>query len=104
MINWLITLIFFGLSFTSSHDFHVSKCLIKYDENSESIQISMHIFLDDLENAIAKRGGPSLFIGTKKEAQNAGDFIIEYIVDQFKIKQMNFSVWSWRYILCFYVL
>lgn len=68
------------------HEFHLSKSTINYDTESQSIQITMHLFIDDLEDALAAREVPKLYIGTEKEDSTANSFIGQYIADQFTLQ------------------
>lgn len=74
------------LSGTSLHEFHVSKCQIEYVETEQSLQISMHIFIDDLEEALRQRGKDQLFICTKREAKEAEQYLIDYLRNRISIK------------------
>ena len=56
------------LLFSWLHAFHISKTEINYDTRSQSLQVTSHIFIDDLEDCLKKRGHDKLFIGTKKES------------------------------------
>jgi len=69
----------------SHHDFHVSKCLMNYRPEQQTIQISMHIFLDDLELALRERGHDKLFLCTKKEAADANEVLVAYLRDEFQL-------------------
>ena len=79
-------LFIFSLSASSAHEFHVSKCLIKYNEASSSLEISMHIFLDDLEDALEINGIKNLYLCTENEAVGAEDHIVAYLARQFQVK------------------
>lgn len=82
---WLILL--FCASFSSlTHDIHLSKSLVEYNAESKSIQISMHIYLDDLEAILNQRGAPErLNLCTEKEHPEGEQHLIEYLRDQFKV-------------------
>jgi len=82
--------IIFLLSFLSSppiadHEFHISKCEIAYNEADQAIQISMHIFIDDLEEALAAKGFNKLAIGMDEEIPEAEQYIADYLAEQFEI-------------------
>ena len=62
------------------HDIHVSKTEVDYNETNQSIQISTHIYIDDLEEDIKNNlGGTDLFIGTEKESDSADYYIYNYL-------------------------
>jgi len=84
----LFLLIIWGLLMPVSpaiHEFHLSKCEMVYSEEEQALQISMHIFIDDLEDALKERGHDSLYICTKKEHELAEFYIKDYLDDQFVI-------------------
>ena len=67
------------------HEFHVSKCLVKYSEKDQSLQISIHIFIDDFETAL-KDKEDQLFLGTEREKSSADQFVENYLTEKLKIK------------------
>ena len=76
LIVLIISLLF---SFESMHDFHLSKCEIEYSETEDALQISISLFIDDLELALQQQGHDSLRICTKKEAPEAEQLILSYL-------------------------
>ena len=68
------------------HEFHVSKCQIEFNLQEKALQISMHIFIDDLEDALRKQGSGKLFIGTEKESAEADMHFFQYLNSHFKLK------------------
>lgn len=70
----------------ADHPFHVSKCQIEYRQETESIQITLHLFLDDLEEALKRHGSGNLYLFTEKESPAADNRIREYLLQQFQIK------------------
>jgi hypothetical protein len=81
MILFLLML----MSFTGSsimeveHDIHISKCDIKHDTEESSLQITIHIYIDDLEESIESGGYDRLYILTERESEEADRLIEEYI-------------------------
>ena len=79
-----------------AHEFHLSKCTVNYDTASASMQISMNIFIDDLEVALATADITDLKIGTEKESDSADMHIADYIQKHLSIStdsdtlEMNF--------------
>ncbi len=65
------------------HDFHLSKCVIEYNEEEKAIQVSMQIFLDDLEEALRREGADKLALCTDKEAPDAEAHLIRYLQKHF---------------------
>ncbi len=68
------------------HEFHLSKCTIDYKEEEASLQISLHIFIDDLELALQERGADKLFIGTEKEIEDADLFLSKYLKERLALE------------------
>ena len=78
-------LLFSGSTFVQMHEFHLSKCTIDYKEDQKAIQISMHIFIDDLEQALEAQGVDSLYIGSEKEAETTDKYIANYLEQRLEI-------------------
>ncbi|PHI19630.1 hypothetical protein CEQ90_12220 [Lewinellaceae bacterium SD302] len=68
-----------------AHEFHVSKTNIRYAAEREQVQVEMHIFLDDLEKALADAGAPDLYIGTEQELPQTPKVIARYLEKSFKV-------------------
>lgn len=68
-----------------AHEFHISKCQIKYSEESKALQISVHLFLDDLEEAMREQGADKMFLCTKKEHEKAEKYLYRYLQQRFKL-------------------
>ena len=68
------------------HEFHLSKSIINYNTEEESIQITMNMFIDDLELALQPTAGDTLGICTRKEKKIAEDRIHTYILDHLVIE------------------
>jgi hypothetical protein len=97
-----MTAIFYFLLFLVSfwenptaHEFHVSKTLVEHNAESKSLEISMHIFVDDLELALEKIGGKELRLGSDKENPKAEELLVKYLNQQFQLlvngKSVKFS-------------
>ncbi len=85
----LISCLAFLLSITAAHselhEFHVSKCMVEYNEAEQALQISLHVFIDDFEEALRRQGKDKLFICTKKEVAEASTYIAEYLAQHFRL-------------------
>jgi len=74
-----------GQSYDIAHEFHISKCQIKYSEDTKAVQISLHLFLDDLEEALRQKGADQLFLCTEKEHHKAEKYLFRYLQQGFKL-------------------
>lgn len=70
------------------HAFHISKTDMVFQPTEKSMQITMHIFIDDLESALEKQGLSKLFIGTEREKQEVNSLIFNYLQNSFAV-QLN---------------
>jgi len=68
------------------HDFHLSKCTVEYNPKDALIQISMQLFIDDLESALTELGAEKLFIGTAREHEDADQYISRYLNQRLHIE------------------
>jgi len=82
-------LILFHFVDAPAHDIHLSKCEIEYVKEEKTIQISLRMFIDDLELALTDRGASDLFLFTKKEHPEALDYIDQYLRETFKVQTDN---------------
>lgn len=84
---WFWFSVFIDMSSVSqAHDFHLSRCEINYETKSGAIQIAAHIFIDDLEVALALNGRKNLYLCTNKEHPDGELAIENYINQMLKIK------------------
>ena len=70
------------------HAFHISKTDMVFKPTEKSLQITMHIFIDDLELALEKQGQSKLFVGTEREKKEVNSLINNYLQNNFSI-QLN---------------
>lgn len=80
----LVVLLFAGMP--AKHEFHVSKCLIEYRAEEKTLQISLHLFVDDVEEALRKQGADQLFLCTDKESAQAMIYVERYLQQRFQLK------------------
>ncbi|MEL6945184.1 MAG: DUF6702 family protein, partial [Bacteroidota bacterium] len=70
----------------AEHDIHISKALIEYDETEQALQITLHIFLDDLEAILIEGGAPTkLNLCTEKEHEQGETFVEKYLRSKFQL-------------------
>jgi hypothetical protein len=83
------------LTTDADHAFHLSKTDIVFQPKEKTLQITMHLFIDDLEIALEKQGHRALSIGTEKEKTTANSLIINYLQQGFSLtindKKADFS-------------
>jgi hypothetical protein len=67
------------------HKFYLSKCLIEYKPEKKSVQVTLHLFLDDLELALERKGAKDLFLCTTKEAARADSLVARYLAQNLQL-------------------
>lgn len=77
--------IFTNIRHENVHAFHISKTDMTFQPAQKSVQMTMHIFIDDLEKGLEQQGQSKLFVGTEREEKNVNNLILNYL-------QKNFSV------------
>ena len=79
----------------SDHAFHLSKTDMVFQPKEKTLQITMHLFIDDLEIALEKQGKKSLSVGTEKEKSGTNELITNYLQQNLNLtinnKKMPFS-------------
>jgi hypothetical protein len=61
------------------HAFHLSKTDIVFQPKEKNLQITLHVFIDDLEIALERQGKKSLSIGTEKEKAGVNELVFNYL-------------------------
>lgn len=88
------------LSFSTApatHDFHMSKGQIEYVPSEKSLQIMLHLFIDDVEDALALQGVKGLQLGTEKEAAQTDERLAAYLRQHFNLT-LNGSKLNYQFI------
>lgn len=67
----------------ATHDFHMSKGQIEYVATEKALQIMLHLFIDDIEDALALQGVKGLQLGTDKEAAQTNERLAAYLRQHF---------------------
>ncbi len=81
---WKILLLSF-LSVNATHDIHLTKADVNYDTQSSTIQISISLFLDDLEAALEHRGVNNVNLYSDHEILDADNYVEDYVSDMLHI-------------------
>lgn len=76
------------LSFTL-HKYYVSLTEIEYREDTQSVQMIMNVFMDDIELAINKDYNTNLQIATKNELPSINEYYYKYLKTHFKVTINN---------------
>lgn len=72
-------------AFTVAHKFYVSVTNINYNDKDKSLQITSRIFIDDLEQVLAKRYDLVTELNTPKEDTLVKEYIEKYIKAKFVV-------------------
>lgn len=67
------------------HDIHVCISEVRWNEASASFEVSIKVFIDDLETALSREKVTGLYIGTPKETKDADTHIASYLDKHFHI-------------------
>ncbi len=78
------------------HAFHFTKTEISFDEHNAALNMTMHIFIDDLEKALEANNKEKFFIGTEKENKEANAVIQNYLQKHFSLELDNKKInYTW---------
>ncbi len=80
---FLLAFIFMAVS---EHKFYVSLVQLDHNDKNASLEITMKIFTDDLENALKEKSGLLLKLGTQYELPESDSILVNYILDNFKLR------------------
>ena len=78
------------LSF-SVHKYYLSLTQINYKPEAKALQITLNVFMDDIETALNKDYNIDLQLTTKRELKNNDEYFIKYLNDKllFKVNGLN---------------
>ncbi|MFM2376485.1 MAG: hypothetical protein RLZZ165_1582 [Bacteroidota bacterium] len=68
------------------HDFHVSITQIDHNPQTQSLEITLRIFTDDLEHTMRSLGGGELRLGEPRESPDANRLLLEYFQNRLAIR------------------
>jgi len=92
----ILSLFFLEVPLTEVHEFHVSRARIEYAADAQEWQISLHVFIDDLEKALAEKGKTELFLGTAREQASADEYLESYLRRYFRLYNGEQELqWEW---------
>ena len=74
-----------GLESWINHDFHVSKLDVRYNPASKSYELTLHLFLDDLEAAMKASGMKVEPLKTNEEEEKSNTRIRQYLTSNLRI-------------------
>ena len=86
----LLLLMLCGTGFASeselpAHDYHVSKTNLRYVAERRQLQVEMHLFVEDIEEALHEEGKPYLDLGTDEQHPDGDRYLLEYLGRHFGI-------------------
>ena len=79
------------------HEYYVSRCVMNKISEESKIEVSIHLFADDLEMALKHQGAISCHIGTKIEHADTDYWIEKYLKECFIVED-NFDTLDWTYL------
>ncbi|WP_299521678.1 DUF6702 family protein [uncultured Lutibacter sp.] len=84
--KYLTLLLLIPLFAFTLHKYYISLCEIEHNKAQKSLQITLGLFIDDIEFTLNKNHKTSLNIATKKEVKNIDEYYLNYLIEHFKIK------------------
>lgn len=85
MALWIVVL----SGWNADHPFYVSNTIAHYNEETATIQISSHIFLDDLEKGIHQKSGVWIKYGSENESPFRDSLIFDYLSEHIQWQLMD---------------
>ena len=85
--KFFIVVLFLSLSsFVNVHKYYISLTQIDYISDSKSVQITMNIFMDDLQETINKSFSQEFDLTNAAAIEDSHNYIKEYLESHFKLK------------------
>lgn len=74
----------------NAHPFHVSVSELRYNPQTEALEVAVKLFTDDLEEALTSSyGNQGWAFATKEQLPAADQYVRKYIKPRFTVKQNN---------------
>tara|TARA_B100001029_G_C15049699_1_gene449757 strand:+ start:285 stop:797 length:513 start_codon:yes stop_codon:yes gene_type:complete len=94
-ISIIVFTIFFSFNLFA-HDYHLTHTTLYYNANTEQVEITIKVAIEDLERALEGRLKEKLKIGTADENEKTNYFIVNYFNNHLKIISNNLPVsYTW---------
>ena len=87
----LLLLCLLHLMAFSAHKYYISLCEIEYVKEQESLQVTLNLFMDDLEFTLNKNHQIDMQLSTKNEVENSDALFENYLRDNFKVRVNDMS-------------
>ena len=68
---------------TYAHKFHASFARVNYNNQAQSLEITLRLFADDLENILSRRAGRQIRLD---KTPGAGQLTLAYLQDSFELR------------------
>lgn len=75
----IVILLVLPLFAFTMHKYYVSLCEIEYQKEKQSVQITLGVFIEDLEFILNKNSQKQLNLGSKTEVGNIDDYYKKYL-------------------------
>lgn len=79
------------------HEYYVSRCVMNVVTEESVIEVSIHVFADDLELALKNQGATSLHIGAQIEHEDTDQWIEGYLKECFIVEDDS-GILNWTYL------
>jgi hypothetical protein len=93
----IVILLVLPLFAFTMHKYYVSLCEIEFIKEKQSVQITLGVFIEDLEFTLNKNSGKHLNLASKTEVGNIDDYYKKYLNEHLKIA-LNGKIQSFKYI------
>jgi hypothetical protein len=70
----------------ADHPIHISLCELRLNPSTRHFEVSVKIFIDDLETTLKSDGVTNMYIGTDREAAKANEAISRYLRKHLRIE------------------
>lgn len=82
----IFLLLITGLGSWTMHKFYVSLTEVRFNPESNRIEVSIRIFPDDLDRALLEREGIYTQLATELESEGADSLLGRYLLDHFSLE------------------
>ncbi|SNR37321.1 DUF6702 family protein [Lutibacter flavus] len=96
-VKFIYLLLILPLFAFTMHKYYISLCEIEYVESQQAVQITLGMFIDDIEYTLNQDNNTELKIATKNEVSTIDEYFENYLNTHFKIS-INNKIQGYTYI------
>lgn len=86
-IIYTCLIVILSITAIAAHQFYISLSLLNYNQENKQMEVSVKLFIDDIEKALNQNFHQDYYLGTDKEIDRTKNDLEKYILSKFYFMQ-----------------